>query len=350
MIKKKNFNQSDSVSPQSVVSSVLSILLKLTYKKLTEPKEVDVIGIIQDTLIKYTSEWLEAEYQAVRKDAESLQDAISSYQKNPTDEARQLIVVRNEIAIADMRRLCILSINTAKKNSIPLLSSICALSCLLYFFTLRDTLVNGSEWGYSLYDLQKYSKAIAEQADIMFNDILIAALNNYNSEDFYEPETQAKRSMIYWTSDYTNIQSHLTFGAQRKSSRVCLDPNDTDNLFIDHNYNNIFLGDVFLNGGRSSRKGSYNYLSATEPQTYERGPTQITLQVKSAGRYRLRMYYAYMSASFNFDSAIQMKLEQSNSTIFDQNIKFFTEKVLTPYIPNGFQDASRRQGSESPGA
>ncbi|ERT11465.1 hypothetical protein O185_19330 [Photorhabdus temperata J3] len=43
------------------------------------------------------------------------------------------------------------------------------------------------------------------------------------------------------------------------------------------------------------------------------------------------MYYAYMSDSFNFDSAVQMKLEQSNSTIFDQNIKFFTEKVLTPY-------------------
>ncbi|MGV8004874.1 hypothetical protein QPK14_23140 [Photorhabdus temperata subsp. temperata] len=331
MIKKKNFNQSDSVSPQGVVSSVLSILLKLTYKKLTEPKEVDVIGIIQDTLIKYTSEWLEAEYQAVRKDAESLQDAISSYQKNPTDEARQLIVVRNEIAIADMRRLCILSISTAKKNSIPLLSSICALSCLLYFFTLRDTLVNGSEWGYSLNDLQKYSKAIVEQADIMFNDILIAAINNYNSEDFYEPETQAKRSIIYWTSDYTNIQSHLTFGAQRKSSRVCLNPSDTDNLFIDHNYNNIFLGDVFLNGGKSSENGGYNYLSATEPRFYRSGPTQITLQVKSAGRYRLRMYYAYMSDSFNFDSAVQMKLEQSNSTIFDKNIKFFTEKVLTPY-------------------
>ncbi|NHB98408.1 hypothetical protein C5470_19445 [Photorhabdus stackebrandtii] len=29
----------------------------------------------------------------------------------------QLIVVRNEIAIADMRRLCILSISTAKKYS-----------------------------------------------------------------------------------------------------------------------------------------------------------------------------------------------------------------------------------------
>lgn len=43
------------------------------------------------------------------------------------------------------------------------------------------------------------------------------------------------------------------------------------------------------------------------------------------------MYYAYMSDSFNFDSAVQMKLEQSNSTIFDKNIKFFTEKVLTPY-------------------
>ena len=39
---------------------------------------MDVIGIIQETLMKNTSEWLESEYQAVRKDAESLQDAISS--------------------------------------------------------------------------------------------------------------------------------------------------------------------------------------------------------------------------------------------------------------------------------
>ncbi|SFN75262.1 insecticidal delta-endotoxin Cry8Ea1 family protein [Xenorhabdus japonica] len=330
MIKTKGFNQPTSASPLSVVSTVLSILLKLTYKKLTEPKEVDVIGIIQDTLIKYTSEWLESEYQAVRKDAESLQDAISAYQKNPTDEARQLIVVRNEISISNMRRLCILSINTAKSQSIPQLSSICALSCLLYFFTLRDTIVNGAEWGYAPDNLEKYSKSLTEQADIMFNDILIAALNNYNGDDLYEPQTQAKRSMIYWTSDYTNIQSHLTFGAQRKPSRVCLDPNDTDNLFIDHNYNNIFLGDVFLNGGRSSNDGSYNYLSATERRSYERGPTTITLQVKSAGRYRLRMYYAYMSDSFNFDYAVKMKLQQSR-LIFDQNIKFFEERVLTPY-------------------
>ncbi|MBC8943676.1 MULTISPECIES: insecticidal delta-endotoxin Cry8Ea1 family protein [Xenorhabdus] len=330
MIKTKDFNQSTSSSPLGVVSTVLSILLKLTYKKLTEPKEVDVIGIIQDTLIKYTSEWLESEYQAVRKDAESLQDAISAYQKNPTDEARQLIVVRNEIAISNMRRLCILSINTAKSQSIPQLSSICALSCLLYFFTLRDTIVNGVEWGYSPDNLEKYSKSLAEQADIMFNDILIAAINNYNGDDLYEPQTQAKRSMIYWTSDYTNIQSHLTFGAQRKPSRVCLDPNDTDNLFIDHNYNNIFLGDVFLNGGRSSDNGGYNYLSATEPRSYDHGPTTITLQVKSAGRYRLRMYYAYMTDSLSFNYEVKMKLQQSR-LIFDQNIKFFEERVLTPY-------------------
>lgn len=81
-----------AASPQGIATTILSMVLKLVYKKMTEPKEVDVIGIIQETLMKNTSEWLESEYQAVRKDAESLQDAISSWQNSPTEEARQLIV------------------------------------------------------------------------------------------------------------------------------------------------------------------------------------------------------------------------------------------------------------------
>ncbi|WP_421527729.1 hypothetical protein [Morganella morganii] len=77
-----------AASPQGIATTILSMVLKLVYKKMTEPKEVDVIGIIQETLMKNTSEWLESEYQAVRKDAESLQDAISSWQNSPTEEAR----------------------------------------------------------------------------------------------------------------------------------------------------------------------------------------------------------------------------------------------------------------------
>ncbi|KJF79284.1 hypothetical protein UA45_00150 [Morganella morganii] len=168
-----------ATSPQGIATTILSMVLKLVYKKMTEPKEVDVVDIIQEIMLENTGEWLDSEYQAVRKNAENLQDAISSWQNEPTEEARQLIVVRNEIAIASMSRLCILSIDTAKRIGIVRLCGVCALSCLLYFFTLRDTLVFGRSWGYASDVLEKYSKTLTKQADTMFKDVLTAEINNY---------------------------------------------------------------------------------------------------------------------------------------------------------------------------
>lgn len=323
---------STTPSPQGIATTILSTVLKLVYKKLTEPKEVDVIGVIQETLMKNTSEWLESEYQAVRKDAESLQDAITSWQRAPTEEARQLIVVRNEIAIADMRRLCIMSINTAKSRGIVRLCGVCALSCLLYFFTLRDTLVFGKSWGYASDVLEKYSKALTEQADIMFKDVLTAAINNYvENDDFYEPESQAKRSIIYWTSDYTNIQDHLTYGAQNKPTRVCLNRENIAANPVTGEQHIVYLGNLFLTSRNSSPNGGYNYLSATEPLSYNRGGDSVTLPVKSAGRYRLRLYYAYMANSLSFDYETQLRMEQAGKTVMDAHLTSFRETILTAY-------------------
>ena len=331
MIPPASFSAS-AISPQGIATTILSMVLKLVYKKMTEPKEVDVIGIIQETLMKNTSEWLESEYQAVRKDAESLQDAISSWQNSPTEEARQLIVVRNEIAVADMRRLCILSINTAKSRGIVRLCGVCALSCLLYFFTLRDTLVFGKSWGYASDVLEKYSKALTEQADIMFKDVLTAEINNYTeNDDFYDPESQAKRSVIYWTSGYTNIQEHLTYGAQQKPTRVCRERGDISANPVDGENHTVYLGNLFLTDGNSSADGSYNYLSAAEPRSYDRSGAPVTLPVRSAGQYHLRLYYAYMTNSLSFDYETQLKIEQAGKIITDAHLTDLTKTVLTPY-------------------
>lgn len=274
----------------------------------------------------------ESEYQAVRKDAESLQDAISSWQNSPTEEARQLIVVRNEIAVADMRRLCILSINTAKSRGIVRLCGVCALSCLLYFFTLRDTLVFGKSWGYASDVLEKYSKALTEQADIMFKDVLTAEINNYTeNDDFYDPESQAKRSVIYWTSGYTNIQEHLTYGAQQKPTRVCRERGDISANPVDGENHTVYLGNLFLTDSNSSADGSYNYLSAAEPRSYDRSGDPVTLPVRSAGLYHLRLYYAYMTDSLSFDYETQLKIEQAGKIITDAHLTDLTKTVLTPY-------------------
>lgn len=282
--------------------------------------------------MKNTSEWLESEYQAVRKDAESLQDAISSWQNSPTEEARQLIVVRNEIAVADMRRLCILSINTAKSRGIVRLCGVCALSCLLYFFTLRDTLVFGKNWGYASDVLEKYSKALTEQADIMFKDVLTAEINNYTeNDDFYDPESQAKRSVIYWTSGYTNIQDHLTYGAQQKSTRVCPERGDIAANPVNAENHTVYLGNLFLTAGNSSANGSYNYLSATEPRSYDRSGDPVTLPVRSAGQYHIRLYYAYMTNSLSFDYETQLRIEQAGKIVTDAHLTDLTKTVLTLY-------------------
>ncbi|WP_273745743.1 hypothetical protein [Morganella morganii] len=331
MIPPASFSAS-AMSPQGIATTILSMVLKLVYKKMTEPKEVDVIGIIQETLMKNTSEWLESEYQAVRKDAESLQDAISSWQNSPTEEARQLIVVRNEIAAADMRRLCILSINTAKSRGIVRLCGVCALSCLLYFFTLRDTLVFGKSWGYASDVLEKYSKALTEQADIMFKDVLTAEINNYTeNDDFYDPESQAKRSVIYWTSGYTNIQEHLTYGAQQKPTRVCRERGDISANPVDGENHTVYLGNLFLTDSNSSSDGSYNYLSAAEPRSYDRSGAPVRLPVRSAGLYHIRLYYAYMTNSLSFDYETQLKIEQAGKIITDAHLTDLTKTVLTPY-------------------
>lgn len=331
MIPPASFSAS-AISPQGIATTILSMVLKLVYKKMTEPKEVDVIGIIQETLMKNTSEWLESEYQAVRKDAESLQDAISSWQNSPTEEARQLIVVRNEIAVADMRRLCILSINTAKSRGIVRLCGVCALSCLLYFFTLRDTLVFGKSWGYASDVLEKYSKALTEQADIMFKDVLTAEINNYTeNDDFYDPESQAKRSVIYWTSGYTNIQEHLTYGAQQKPTRVCRERSDISANPVDGENHTVYLGNLFLTDSNSSSDGSYNYLSAAEPRSYDRSGDPVRLPVRSAGLYHIRLYYAYMTDSLSFDYETQLKVEQAGKIITDAHLTDLTKTVLTPY-------------------
>lgn len=331
MIPPASFSAS-AISPQGIATTILSMVLKLVYKKMTEPKEVDVIGIIQETLMKNTSEWLESEYQAVRKDAESLQDAISSWQNSPTEEARQLIVVRNEIAVADMRRLCILSINTAKSRGIVRLCGVCALSCLLYFFTLRDTLVFGKSWGYASDVLEKYSKALTEQADIMFKDVLTAEINNYTeNDDFYDPESQAKRSVIYWTSGYTNIQEHLTYGAQQKPTRVCRERGDISANPVDGENHTVYLGNLFLTDSNSSADGSYNYLSAAEPRSYDRSGDPVTLPVRSAGLFHIRLYYAYMTDSLSFDYETQLKIEQAGKIITDAHLTDLTKTVLTPY-------------------
>ncbi|MEX9770045.1 hypothetical protein WEU31_10505 [Morganella morganii] len=331
MIPPASFSAS-AISPQGIATTILSMVLKLVYKKMTEPKEVDVIGIIQETLMKNTSEWLESEYQAVRKDAESLQDAISSWQNSPTEEARQLIVVRNEIAVADMRRLCILSINTAKSRGIVRLCGVCALSCLLYFFTLRDTLVFGKSWGYASDVLEKYSKALTEQADIIFKDVLTAEINNYTeNDDFYDPESQAKRSVIYWTSGYTNIQEHLTYGAQQKPTRVCRERSDISANPVDGENHTVYLGNLFLTDSNSSSDGSYNYLSAAEPRSYDRSGDPVRLPVRSAGLYHIRLYYAYMTNSLSFDYETQLKIEQAGKIITDAHLTDLTKTVLTPY-------------------
>ena len=321
-----------ATSPQGIATPLLSMVLKLVYKKMTEPKEVDVIGIIQETLMKNTAEWLESEYQAVRKDAESLQDAIRSWQDSPTEKARQLIIVRNEIAVADMRRLCILSINTAKSRGIVRLCGVCALSCLLYFFTLRDILVFGKSWGYAPDVLEKYSKALTEQADIMFKDVLTAEINNYTeNNDFYDPESQAKRSVIYWTSGYTNIQDHLTSGAQQKFTRVCLERGDIAANPVNTENHTVYLGNLFLTDGNSSANSSYNYLSATDPRCYDRGGDPVTLPVRSASQYHLRLYYAYMTNSLSFDYETQLRVEQAGKVITDTHLTDLTKTVLTPY-------------------
>ncbi|MBA5809842.1 hypothetical protein F9883_18430 [Morganella morganii] len=331
MIPPASFSAS-AISPQGIATTILSMVLKLVYKKMTEPKEVDVIGIIQETLMKNTSEWLESEYQAVRKDAESLQDAISSWQNSPTEEARQLIVVRNEIAVADMRRLCILSINTAKSRGIVRLCGVCALSCLLYFFTLRDTLVFGKSWGYASDVLEKYSKALTEQADIMFKDVLTAEINNYTeNDDFYDPESQAKRSVIYWTSGYTNIQEHLTYGAQQKPTRVCRERGDISANPVDGENHTVYLGNLFLTDSNSSSDGSYNYLSAAEPRSYDRSGDPVRLPVRSAGLYHIRLYYAYMTDSLSFDYETQLKIEQAGKIVTDAHLTDLTKTVLTQY-------------------
>lgn len=331
MIPPASFSAS-AISPQGIATTILSMVLKLVYKKMTEPKEVDVIGIIQETLMKNTSEWLESEYQAVRKDAESLQDAISSWQNSPTEEAQQLIVVRNEIAVADMRRLCILSINTAKSRGIVRLCGVCALSCLLYFFTLRDTLVFGKSWGYASDVLEKYSKALTEQVDIMFKDVLTAEINNYTeNDDFYDPESQAKRSVIYWTSGYTNIQEHLTYGAQQKPTRVCRERSDISANPVDGENHTVYLGNLFLTDSNSSSDGSYNYLSAAEPRSYDRSGDPVRLPVRSAGLYHIRLYYAYMTNSLSFDYETQLKIEQAGKIITDAHLTDLTKTVLTPY-------------------
>ncbi|WP_025153196.1 hypothetical protein [Morganella morganii] len=319
-------------SPQGIATTILSMVLKLVYKKTTEPKEVDIIDIIQEIMLKNTDEWRRLDYQAVRKNAENLQDAISSWQNEPTEEARQLIVVRNEIAIASMNRLCILSIDTAKRIGIVRLCGVCALSCLLYFFTLRDTLVFGRSWGYASDVLEKYSKTLTKQADTMFKDVLTAELNNYTeNDDFYDAESQAKRSVIYWTSDYTNIQDHLTYGAQQKPTRVCLERGDIAANPVDAENHTVYLGNLFLTDGNSSANGSYNYLSVTEPRSYNRGCDPVTLPVRSAGQYHLRLYYAYMTNSLSFDYETRLKIEQTGKTVTDAHLTDLTKTVLTPY-------------------
>ncbi|CDG21413.1 protein of unknown function [Xenorhabdus poinarii G6] len=327
-----------AITPWDITLTFLGIILKYLFEKLTESKkEVDIIEVIKEVLIQHTTEWLESEYAAVRKDAESLQDAIHSWNECPTEEARQLVVDRNEIAISHMRRLSILSIDTTKRNGKnDALCGVCALACLLYFFTLRDTLAYGKLWGYAEYDLEKFSQALTEQADIMFKEVLTARINNYNEGDFPEPSEQAKRSIVYWTSDYTNIQNFLSQGASHKPTKVCLTRDDIMANPINDESHSVYLGTVFMtdqNVGLPPEDTGYNYLSATKPATYNGIKTSVTIPVKNAGRYHIRLYYAYMTESYDFNYDALLLLEQSGQILMDKHLTDFTETILTPYKP-----------------
>ena len=59
---------------------------------------------------------------------------------------------------------------------------VCPVLPALFLYTARYP-VFGKSWGYASDMLEKYSKTLTEQADIMFKDVLTAEINNYTEND-----------------------------------------------------------------------------------------------------------------------------------------------------------------------
>ncbi|MCC8381428.1 hypothetical protein [Xenorhabdus sp. PB30.3] len=330
MIPSQSSANTSFFSPIDPAITFLGVVLKYLYDTYygDPKKKADIIELIREELVQHTIEWLDSEYQAVRADARSLQDAIQSWKKAPTEHARDLVMDRNEIAIAALRRLCILSINTAKKTPDWRLPIVCALSCILYFFILADTLIFGKAWGYAEDVLKKYSEALAEQADIMFKDVL---LTNIQLNGDSGAGCEALRSIIYWTSDYTNFQDHLSPSARRKPTRVCLNHDYIMANPISDEYQCVYFGDIILtNTSYIDYDHTYAYLSAASYLGFNMGKPSVTIPVKNAGRYRIRIFYAYEpdKTPIPFINS-RLYLEQAGQTIMDTLFGHLKNTILT---------------------